>query len=185
MLRICTSEECDMVAHAALFAEKAHVGQVRKYTGEPYINHPNAVAGIVSLAHEASPQMVAAAYLHDVIEDCGVTSLWLRNEFGSEVTTLVEWLTDVSQATDGNRAVRKAMDRNHIAKAPPQAKTIKLADMIDNSRSILLHDIKFAKVYIPEKRQLLEVLRDGDALLYKTAQEIVAHAEVALAQLAK
>jgi hypothetical protein len=77
---------------------------------------------------------------------------------------------------DGNRAVRKAIDREHLAKASPAAKTIKLADLISNSRSILQHDPKFAAVYLAEKRLLLEVLKDGDPTLWSQAYAIVNNA---------
>jgi hypothetical protein len=82
-------------------------------------------------------------------------------------------LTDVSKPTDGNRAKRKNMDREHIAKASLQAKTIKLADLIDNTRSIVEHDPKFAKVYLTEKALLLEVLREGDSFLWSMAHKIL------------
>ena len=64
---------------------------------------------------------------------------------------LVDDLTDVSKPQDGNRATRKELDRQHTAKASPDAKTIKLADLISNSRSIMKDDPNFAKVYMKEK----------------------------------
>ena len=82
-------------------------------------------------------------------------------------------LTDVSRPEDGNRAARKTLDREHIAKASPQAKTIKIADLIDNSRSIMAHDPQFARVYLAEKRLLLDVLTEGDPTLYAMARRIV------------
>lgn len=75
----------------------------------------------------------------------------------------------MSTSHDGLRKHRKAKDREHTAKASPQAKTIKLADLIDNTRSIVERDPEFAKVYLAEKALLLEVLRDGDATLWKMA----------------
>jgi hypothetical protein len=56
---------------------------------------------------------------------------------------------------------------------PLKAKTIKLADLIDNSLDIQKHDPNFAKVYMQEKKALLEVLREGDATLYARAKKIV------------
>jgi len=154
------------------FATKAHEGQVRKYTGEPYINHPIAVAEIVrSVPH--TPEMIAAAYLHDVVEDCGVNYGQLINGLGVNVARLVLWLTDVSQPTDGNRATRKAMDRKHIAYAPAEAQTIKLADLIHNTSSIAQHDPEFWKVYREEKRALLEAITKGDPTLMAKAKQLV------------
>ena len=156
------------------FATGAHasVGQVRKYTGEPYISHPRAVAQLVrSVPHTRS--MVCAAWLHDVVEDTGATIDDVREAFGDAVADLVEMLTDVSRPEDGNRAARKALDRAHLAKASPDAKTVKLADLIDNSRSIMAHDPQFARVYLAEKRLLLDVLTEGDPTLYAMAWRIV------------
>lgn len=161
-------------SRARAYAERAHasIGQVRKYTGEPYIVHPAEVAEIVrSVPH--TPAMLAAAWLHDVVEDTGVTHEDVKREFGDEVAALVEMLTDVSRSDDGNRAVRKALDLAHTELASPAAKTVKLADLISNSSTILTYGKGFAKVYIAEKAALLEVLRDGDAELWQRANDIV------------
>ena len=161
-----------MVERARVFATAAHaaVGQVRKYTFEPYIVHPAEVASIVrSVPH--TDEMVAAAWLHDTVEDTGVTIEVIRAEFGTEVAELVGWLTDVSRPEHGNRAHRKALDRAHSAMAPAEAQTVKLADLIANTRSIMEHDVAFAKTYLEEKRLLLEVMTKGDATLMAIARK--------------
>ena len=162
------------VERARVFATAAHaaVGQVRKYTFEPYIVHPTEVASIVATVPHTDV-MLAAAWLHDTVEDTGVSIVDIQKEFGNEVASLVGWLTDVSKPEQGNRAVRKAIDREHTAMAPAAAQTVKLADLIANSRSILAHDPAFAKVYLEEKRMLLEVLTRGDATLMAQARRIV------------
>ena len=108
----------DNISKAKTFATAAHaaVGQKRKYTGEDYIVHPERVAGLVE-AYGGSDNMIAAAWLHDVVEDTQVTMEQIRKEFNSEIADLVEWLTDVSVASDGNRKARKAIDRQHTADA--------------------------------------------------------------------
>ena len=163
-----------MVERARVFATAAHaaVGQKRKYTFEPYIVHPTEVASIVATVPHTN-EMLAAAYLHDTEEDTCVTNEDIAREFGAEVAELVGWLTDVSKPEDGNRAVRKAIDREHTAQAPAEAQTVKLADLIANSRSIMAHDPAFAKTYLEEKRMLLEVLTRGDATLMAQARQIV------------
>lgn len=155
---------------ARAFATAAHgsIGQLRKYTGEPYIVHPIAVAEIVRTVPH-SEEMIAAALLHDVVEDTPVTVEEIAAEFGPVVADLVGWLTDVSKPEDGNRRTRKHMDLLHTAKAPAAAKTIKLADLIDNTKSIARHDPSFWSVYRREKMALLEVLKEGDAALWKEA----------------
>lgn len=158
----------DLEKHALRFATKAHKGQVRKYTGEPYINHPIAVAAIVATV-EHTPEMIAAAYLHDVVEDCGVSLAEVKERFGGKVATLVAYLSDISTPYHGNREARKSLDRQHIALAPTDAKTIKLADLIENTKTIAALDPNFWKVYRGEKQRLLEVLTDGDPALWAQA----------------
>ena len=165
----------DVVRKAQVYAMAAHaaVGQKRKYTGEPYIVHPAEVASIVARVPGATSDMVAAAWLHDVIEDTGCTFTDVHMAFGIDIATMVNWLTDVSRPEDGNRARRKAIDREHTAQAPAEVQTIKLADLISNSRSIMQHDPEFARVYLEEKRLLLEVLTRGDAGLHAEASRYV------------
>lgn len=156
---------------ALAFATNAHgsVLQVRKYTKEPYIVHPIAVASIVRSVRDHTPEMLAAAYLHDVVEDTPVTIEEVFAEFGVEVGELVSWLTDVSKPTDGNRRVRKALDRAHSIAAPAAAQTIKVADLIDNTKSIVRFDPSFATVFLREKQLLLDGLVRADEKLREIA----------------
>ena len=169
----------DVVHKAQIYAIAAHsaVKQVRKYTGEPYYVHPGEVAQIVASVPGSTPDMVAAAWLHDVVEDTGCTFTDIHMAFGIDIAGLVSWLTDVSKPEDGNRAVRKAIDREHTARAPAEAQTIKLADLISNSKSIMQHDPNFAKTYLEEKRLLLEVLTKGDPGLHALAASYVGTGE--------
>ena len=154
------------------FATAAHGDQKRKYTGEPYIVHPIAVAEIVETVPHTEA-MIAAALLHDVVEDTHVTLDQIEDRFGSEVAELVGWLTDISKVEDGNRRTRKALDRAHSAAAPAEAQTIKLADLIHNTASIEKHDPGFYRVYRQEKIELLKVLTKGDKSLMVRAQQQV------------
>lgn len=164
----------DIKDKARIFSIAAHsaVNQKRKYTNEPYWIHPEEVALLVSQSQHTD-EMIAAAWLHDVVEDTevDVTTIW--NEFGVVVASYVHWLTNPSKQQDGNRAIRKEIDRKFIANAPAEVKTIKLADLISNSKTIVEHDPDFAHVYMKEKRLLLEVLTQGDEILYKQAMSIV------------
>lgn len=155
----------ELITKAALFAAKAHAGQVRKYSGDPYIVHPIHVAHMVATGGH-SPEMVAAAMLHDTVEDCGVTYEELRQQFGHEVEDLVFWLTDPPKGTSGlNRAQRKAACRERMEIAPADAQTIKYADLLSNGPSIVANDPDFAKVYIGEMTALLNVMTRGDGEL--------------------
>ena len=164
----------DIVEKARVFATAAHAaaGNRDRYTGMPYIGHPEAVMRLVaSVPH--TPEMLAAALLHDTIEDTHVDQALIEHEFGREVAELVNMLTDVSKPEDGNRAARKALDRLHSAQAKPAAKTIKLADLINNSMTIVAKDPAFARAYMVEKELLLEVLREGDPTLYGIARGLI------------
>jgi (p)ppGpp synthase/HD superfamily hydrolase len=72
----------DLPRLAAIFANNAHKGQKRKYNGRPYIEHPMRVAFAVSLIPEAEPEVIAAAWLHDVVEDCGILHGEIGGSFG-------------------------------------------------------------------------------------------------------
>lgn len=170
-----------IVEDAKAFAAEAHanVGQLRKYTNDPYIVHPAEAVQIVSTVPHTDA-MLAAAWLHDVVEDTDVTIETVREKFGGKVADLVGWLTDVSKPEQGNRAVRKAIDREHTAAAPAEAQTIKLADLISNTRSIVEYDKKFAKVYLEEKRLLLDVMTKGDATLMAEAKRMLEEGQKSL-----
>ena len=154
------------------FAKKAHSEQKRKYTGEPYINHAVSVALIVSEVTDDC-DMLAAALLHDTVEDTEVVIEGIQQSFGFRIASFVNELTEFSIPSDGNRKVRKELDRRFLARASVQAQTIKLADLIDNSKSIVERDPDFAKIYMREKRDLLGVLNKGHHALYGRALDIV------------
>lgn len=173
-------------ADAREFARNAHesVGQLQPYTGAPYIAHPaEVVAVLVTVPH--TPEMVAAAWLHDVREDVPwVTRAMLESKFGPVVAALVEQVSRVSRGVPGkSRAQRKALDREHFAGIEPDAKTIKLADTIVNVRTIVERNPRFARTYLPEKVEELEALRGGDAELWSQAARLVAEQLARLAQL--
>jgi (p)ppGpp synthase/HD superfamily hydrolase len=149
----------DMIVKAEIFATQAHalVEQKRKYTGEDYIVHPIRVAKIVE-QFGGSDNQIAAAFLHDVVEDTDVDILDVRMEFGNDIGEIVDGLTDVSQPSDGNRKLRKAMDRAHSADASAEAQFVKCADIIDNSADISANDPNFSKVYKQEMLELLTVM---------------------------
>jgi (p)ppGpp synthase/HD superfamily hydrolase len=161
----------DRLRKAIEFAEVKHAGQKRKYTGEPYLVHLLAVANMVRLAG-GSNDMVVAAVLHDTLEDTETTFVELEREFGAKVAGLVAELTDVfvSGSSHGNRAVRKAKERARLATVSADAQTIKVADMIDNTGSIVERDPDFAKLYLTEKAALLEVLTKADPALLEKAR---------------
>jgi len=163
-----------LIDFAYRYANDAHGDQVRKYTGEPYINHPVAVAKIVMTCDYVDVTMVVAALLHDVIEDTDKTHQDIMDAgFTRWAADMVVELSDVSRPEDGNRAARKEMDRNHLAGISDHAKTVKIADLIHNSYSITKHDPNFARVYMREKQLLLPLLVGGDQGLMDRANRII------------
>lgn len=174
------SLEVPIVRAAYELGAELHAQQVRKYTGEPYFRHCVEVAELVCKAPGVRPEVIAAALLHDTLEDTDVGEAGLRSRLGlngARVVSLVKQVTDVSRPHDGNRAVRKAKDLAHLKRATPWGQTIKYADMISNTRSIAEHDRGFARVYLPEKRAILEALVSGDRGLRRQAMDVLRKAE--------
>jgi hypothetical protein len=160
----------DLVKRASDYATRAHrrIDHRRKYNKQPYHVHLEAVARMVATVTD-DPEVIAAAWLHDTVEDTPATLDDIEAEFGKAVADLVEELTDVSKPGDGNRAIRKEIDRRHTAQASSRAKTVKLADLIDNCKDITRHDPRFARIYLGEMARLLEVLKDGNPELLAMA----------------
>jgi len=173
----------DIVKHAIRFATEAHqrIDQRRKYSGQPYAVHLDQVAKIIQSVSD-DEEMIAAAWLHDAVEDTPATLNDIERKFGPPVAQLVRELTDISKPSDGNRATRKTIDRQHLAEASARGQTIKLADLIDNCKDITKHDAKFARVYLDEMGALLEVLNHADEGLMRRARKTLSKS---LAQLTR
>ena len=141
-----------IATRALAFASAAHANQKRKYSDNAYIVHPIAVANLIKTLTDLPKDgnAVAAAYLHDTVEDTAVTLGDIQMHFGQPVTEYVHYLTKVSKKEDGNRAYRTAMDREWFAKGGHVPQTIKLCDIYDNARDIIVSNPRFAKTYIPE-----------------------------------
>lgn len=165
-------DHLNLAFRAMQFARHVHRDQVRKYTGNPYAEHLGEVAGIaVTVAGQYAPLdpqvIVATAWLHDSMEDCGVLLETLQAEFGEEVAQGVLLLSDLET---GNRAQRKAASRERLSRAPAWVQSIKVADLISNTQSISLHDPNFARLYLREKRLLLDVMTEADPRLVAIAR---------------
>jgi (p)ppGpp synthase/HD superfamily hydrolase len=153
-----------------LFAQYVHRDQVRKYTGEPYFKHLAEVAAIVQSVG-LEEKYISMAWLHDSMEDQEVPFDLLEELFSFEIADGVSWLTDKEE---GNRAERVAASIKRLAKAPRNIQTIKLADLISNTGSIVTHDPNFAVTYLKEKRALLDVMNTGNPILYRLAVQSIA-----------
>ena len=121
--------------HAAQFAAKCHRAQKRKgAAGEPYINHPIAVAELIAGVGRVTDSVtLVAALLHDTVEDTDSTPEDIEREFGAEVRAVVEELTDDKTLPS---AERKRLQVVNAPNASRRAKIIKLADKSVNIADI-------------------------------------------------
>ncbi|MFT7128528.1 MAG: guanosine-3',5'-bis(diphosphate) 3'-pyrophosphohydrolase [Gammaproteobacteria bacterium] len=130
-------EQVNQVKRAYYYAEQAHEGQSRR-SGEPYVTHPLAVAGILADMH-MDHQSLMAAMLHDVIEDTGIGKLALSAQFGETVADLVDGVSKLTRMEDQTLAEAQAENFQKMALA--MAKDIrvilvKLADRLHNMRTL-------------------------------------------------
>jgi len=169
--------------HIIEYADKAHGEQKRKYTPERYIVHP---VRVMKTCKRVTDDLciLAAAVLHDVLEDTPVQSnemkKFLESLMSSDDATrtlqLVIELTDVFVKKDYpalNRRARKAKELQRLEKTSADSQTIKYADTIDNCLEIVKYDRDFSKVFLHECRANLKVLNRGNKELYEEAIRVV------------
>lgn len=131
------SADADLICRAFEFAHQLHKGQYRK-SGEPYICHPVAVAGILRDLG-GSPAMIAAGFLHDVVEDTDVTIEEIEELFGQEVRRLVEGVTKLSRFDFQTKTESQAENFRRMFLAMAQdirVIVVKLADRLHNMRTL-------------------------------------------------
>ena len=132
-----TDADIDVIMRAYVFSAKAHAGQMRK-SGEPYLTHPLAVAGILS-EWKMDVDTIATGLLHDTMEDCLVTQTDIDSMFGGEVAELVEGVTKIGKLEF--RSKEEAQAENFRKMVLAMAKDVrvilvKLADRLHNMRTM-------------------------------------------------
>jgi (p)ppGpp synthase/HD superfamily hydrolase len=152
----------NLILKAAAFARHAHDGQWRKYNRRPFVQHPARVAGRAAVHPQATEVMVAAAFLHDVVEDTPHTLDEIVAEFGPDVARLVSQLTNPSTGSTASRQERKQQDREHLGHVSAEAKILKMLDRIDNLREMGEAPASFRSKYCSESHLLAEVIGDAD-----------------------
>lgn len=173
----------EILEKVKMFADQAHGDQMRKYVDERYIVHPIRVMETVRAYHQELP-LLAAALLHDVLEDTHVSPEELKyfldsvmnQEDADKTFQLVKELTDEfvkSNYPKLNRRTRRTKEAERLAETSSDAHTIKYADILDNVNDISHHDNDFALVYIRESRQLLSHMTKGNPELYSRAMDVV------------
>ncbi len=126
--------DISVILKAYEIAEKAHSGQVRR-SGDPYITHPVAVATILAELGMLPPTL-AAALLHDTVEDTGYPLARIREEFGEEIANLVDGVTKLDKVTYGDAAQAETVRKMIVAMSRDiRVLVIKLADRLHNART--------------------------------------------------
>ncbi|MBT6579024.1 MAG: RelA/SpoT family protein [Cellvibrionales bacterium] len=143
-------DQIDLVRRAYLCAEKAHSGQTRR-SGEPYVTHPLAVAHILADMH-MDHQSLAAAMLHDVIEDTEVDKIEIVEQFGSTVAELVDGVSKLTQFEFQTQAEKQAENFQKMAMAMARDLRVILVKLADR-----LHNMRTLDVLGAEKRRRIAV----------------------------
>jgi GTP diphosphokinase / guanosine-3',5'-bis(diphosphate) 3'-diphosphatase len=132
-----TKPDVKLIREAYKFADSAHLGQFRA-SGEPYITHPLAVAGLVA-DWRLDAQAVMAALMHDAMEDCGITKVELIEKFGAPTAELVDGLTKLDKLQFSTREEGQAESFRKMLLAMARdvrVILVKLADRLHNMRTM-------------------------------------------------
>lgn len=127
-----------LLDRAIVFALRAHAGTERRGKGFPYIVHPLEAVEIVATM-TADQELLAAAALHDTVEDTDVTIEQIREEFGEHIASLVEAESDIKVtgvSKEESWRIRKQAAIDRLAAAPLDAKMVALGDKLSNMRAI-------------------------------------------------
>lgn len=169
-----------IVDNARKIAEKAHAGQLRKWgSQEPFFKHPERIANKVASLEGMKEADIAAAYLHDVLEDCG--EHWaavIEQDCGKETLELVRELTYPTEGPEWqhrSRAEKNVIRMEHTRRMTDRAKRLKMCDRIDNLNTMQNAPFKLIQKYVVESNELLGVLGHVDEKLAKELKEAVEH----------
>lgn len=172
----------NIVDLALQWMRSAHrsIDQRRKHSGLPYEVHPEDVVRRVKAAGENEITQAGAA-IHDVFEDVSKKNPKYsveeaRKILGDEVVNLALEVTDIytkEAYPDLNRRKRHALETIRLSKISPRGKSIKLADIASNTTGCVDADYSFASFYVREKVHVLPVLKDGNPILFKEANDTI------------
>jgi len=130
--------DTQLLDRAIIFAVQAHAGTERRGKGFPYIVHPMEAVEIVATM-TPDQELLAAAALHDTVEDTSVTLEEIRAQFGPRVAAMVEAESDVfieNMSEEASWHYRKQLAIDRLAAAPREAKMVALGDKLSNMRAI-------------------------------------------------
>ena len=158
------------VKHATDFATKAHAGQIRKSSGEPYVMHPTAVYSFLRTLGVKDRNVLVSAMLHDTIEDSPATHNKLKSEFNKDVARIVSGL---SSSKKGIKALGKpAYLAQKMMKMDSEVLTIKLADRWHNLQDMGDMPATKSKKYMDQTEYIIQELR-AKKQLNKTQKKII------------
>lgn len=178
----------DVLDRAIVFAVRAHAGTERRGKGFPYIVHPMEAVAIAATM-TSDQELLAAAALHDTVEDTDVTVEQIRAEFGDRIASLVVLDSDVIEqgvSKDDTWHTRKQDTINRLANASRDAKIVALGDKLSNMRAIArdyamqgdgiwnLFRVKDRKAHEWRFRGLAEALSElQDTFAYKEFEQLI------------
>ena len=145
-LHYLTKADLKRVREAYKFADEAHLGQYRA-SGEPYITHPIAVAGLCA-DWRLDVQALMAALMHDAMEDCGITKVELIERFGAPTAELVDGLTKLDKLHFNTREESQAESFRKMLLAMSRDVRVILVKLADR-----LHNMRTMEAMVPHKRQ--------------------------------
>jgi len=171
-------DDLPLILKALEFAAFKHRDQRRKdQVASPYINHPIALASVlVREGGVTDPVVLAAAILHDTLEDTATTAEELRVQFGEKIAGIVAEVTDDKKLL---KAERKRLQVEHAGAISPEAKLVKLADKISNVRDVADHppsrwDLTRRREYFEWAKAVVDRLRGAHPELEKLFDEAYA-----------
>lgn len=171
-----------LVEKAADLARRAHAGQLRKWSeGVPYIVHPERVANKVALLRGVNDEDVAAAWLHDVIEDCAPEfAKEIEANFPADVLNLVKELTFETEGAEWAgkpRAEKNKVRFEHMRGMSARAQRIKMVDRWDNLRDMKNAPHRLIHKTVDESYVLLEICQGADSEMAKELMETIIRVE--------
>ena len=180
--------DTSLLDRAIIFAVKAHAGTERRGKGFPYIVHPMEAMEIVA-SITPDQELLAAAALHDTVEDTDVTIEQIREEFGPRIASLVETESDVVPAgvsEEDSWAARKKAGLDRLQHASRDAKIVAMGDKLSNMRAIArdyavkgddlwnLFHLKDHKAHAWRYRALADALRElEDTFAFKEFEQLI------------
>ena len=172
------ADAADLILRAVAFAAHKHRDQRRKdKDASPYINHPIELANVLwQEGGVKDPQVIAAALLHDTLEDTETSWQELRGDFGEEIADVVLEVTDTKWI---RKEVRKRLQVARAARSSDKAKLVKLADKICNVRDIAAHPpagwaLERKRQYFDWAKEVVDQIRGTHAELEQRFDEVYA-----------